>query len=105
MFKWFIFNRTRYMSPRFEVEIRHEGRDNQTIQITDATYNRFVALANSGEYNIEIRPASEGLSWELTHHSQPKPAASHDGIRDGSTLAFAPAHQCPVEADGNILFA
>jgi hypothetical protein len=104
-FKWFIFNQCRFRRDWVEVTIRHEGKPDRTVQITDATYNRFVALANSGLYNVDIQPAGSGLAWELCRCPQPESEPEYTGISDAATLFFVPRPECPVEADGNILWA
>lgn len=35
------------------------------IELTDATYNRFVRLANSGNYAVEILDADYGVAWQM----------------------------------------
>lgn len=102
-FKWFVFSQSSYRRDWVEVEIRHEGKPDRTVQITAATYSRFVALANSGQYNVEIRPAAEGVAWDLMCISQPK--RTYPSIRDAAALPPAPRSECQIEPNGDILFA
>jgi hypothetical protein len=82
-------------------------------RLTEASYNRLVWLANNrgDTYHVAFgRRGEERGAWSLTRtelsvQKRTPFFPSQSIIADPETLPYAPAHQCPVEADGNILFA
>lgn len=49
--------------PRLELECGYSRP--RVYQPTLATYNRFAALANSGNYIVEIMHSDHGVAWQL----------------------------------------
>lgn len=48
-----------------EVEITDHNLDRRSVEVTDATYNRFANLANSGQYDSGILSADHGIAWQI----------------------------------------
>lgn len=49
--------------PQLTIGDRAKGKDT-LYSLTEATYGRFVCLANSGQYRIRI-VEEEGVAWEM----------------------------------------
>ncbi len=63
----YIFERSTFgrNRPRLTVEITGSRRPDLTYECTDATYDRFVRLANSGDYQVEIMDSDHGIAWQM----------------------------------------
>jgi hypothetical protein len=104
--KRFTFYPSSFANPvcRLEVATDHSYRP-RVYEPTEVTYNRFVNLANNGQYEVEILLADYGVAWSLTRiEYAPKPH-DFDGPADPYASPLANPHQCQVEPDGQILFA
>ena len=70
-YKKFIFSRSPYRSPQFQcIRIAGDECRRSTLDVTDATYDRFVRLADSDAYHVSILPADEGMAWQLVRLSK-----------------------------------
>lgn len=73
MYKNFTFSTShRYNRPVVEVEVSTRRDDGawkfRRIEMTKATYRRFVHLANSGRYNVMIEP-DEDTAWNMSRRA------------------------------------
>lgn len=68
MYKTFTFRKcTHFTRPATEVEIVYlRPFQQRTLYVTASTYDRFVALANSGQYSLEIVAGEGAVAWSLT---------------------------------------
>lgn len=53
------------------LSIEQDGRYSaSTHDLTNASYNRYVALANSGNYSVEILDSDHGVAWLMRRKSR-----------------------------------
>lgn len=62
--KTYIFEGPHYgWFPELAIEI--DGQPHARPTMSESTYDRFVALANSGNYAVEILDSDHGVAWSL----------------------------------------
>lgn len=59
-----------------EVEIETAKPGSRYQEVTPSTYARFVALANDGQYDVEILNGHNGISWAISRWTHTPPAKS-----------------------------
>lgn len=55
--------------PELTVAAGVRRQDRQSFTPSRSTYNRFVRLANSGNYAVEILDCDHGVAWQLRRKS------------------------------------
>lgn len=63
--KTLIYRFTRYTFGSMELTRMDERYNEERQRLWSREYNRFVQLANSGNYAVEILDSDFGVAWEL----------------------------------------